>query len=73
MISEKTMKCSLVKDIKIRINKQEVFLIEKGKIYFCLKDLSEEGRIFWDLFEVETYDKTLRLKNEEFIEHMEGI
>lgn len=71
LISERTTKGLLVKDIKIHINKREVIMIEKGKIYYCLKDQAEDGRIFWDLIEEETYDKTLRLKNEEFLEHME--
>ncbi|MCM3038790.1 hypothetical protein M3201_03625 [Paenibacillus motobuensis] len=71
LICEKTLKSLLVKDIKIHINKRESILIEKGKRYYCLKDRAEDGRIFWNLIEEETYDKTLRLKNEEFLENME--
>lgn len=70
-ISEKTLKSILVKNIKIHINKRETICIEKGKTYYCLKDQASDGRIFWNLIEEKTYDKTLRLKNEEFKEHME--
>lgn len=64
-----TPKREMVKDIPIPIGKSRKIIIGKGKVYYCLKDQAEDGRIFWDLIEEETFERTLRIKDSEYKEY----
>ncbi|GLX69279.1 hypothetical protein [Paenibacillus glycanilyticus] len=69
---KETYSCKAVqiKDLTIRVSKNESFVIPKGSEFYCVKDESDVNT-YWDLYEVASLERVLRLKHEEFLEHME--
>lgn len=68
-IEPDTPKREMIKDIPIYIGKNKKMIISKGKVYYGLKDQVEDERIFWDLIEEETFERTFRIKNSEYEEY----
>jgi hypothetical protein len=45
---------------------KDVVSINKGSEYYATKDINDSGKIFWTLYEIESFEKVLRLRDDEF-------
>ena len=60
--------CSLFKVILTSaIVIKDVVCLEKSKEFYASKDIVDDGKIYWNLFDIETKERILRLRNDEYI------
>lgn len=53
---------SLIKDLSIK----NVITLKAGTEFFPVEEVTNNGKIYWDLYDVKTYERTLRLSDDEF-------
>ncbi|MEQ8197223.1 MAG: hypothetical protein ABRQ27_04360 [Clostridiaceae bacterium] len=45
---------------------KDVVTLKAGTEFFPIKDITNDGKVFWNLYDGKTYERTLRLPDDEF-------
>ncbi len=48
---------------------KDVVTIDEGTAFYPIEEMTHDGRKFWDLYEATTFERILRLKDEEYIKY----